>query len=293
MNKARVIYNPSAGREVFKKKLPQVLEMLEKAGYETSCHATTGSKDATRAAEIAAERYFDLVVVAGGDGTVCEVVNGLACKAYRPQLGIIPAGTTNDYARAIGLPKDVEAACQVIINGRAQQMDIGRANKEYFINIAGGGSLTELTYEVPSKLKTLFGQFAYYAKSVEKLAFFKPTQMKIVSDTIQLDEEIMLFLITNSPSVGGFEKLAPNADMSDGYFDVLIIKKMNLPEFIGLATQVFRGEHVNDPKVIYFQTADINITSEQDVQLNLDGEHSGELPCHFQILKQHISVMVP
>ncbi|EGL83884.1 Conserved hypothetical protein CHP00147 [Caldalkalibacillus thermarum TA2.A1] len=291
--RARIIYNPSAGRELFRKHIPSILEKLERAGYETSCHATTGAGDAIRAAETAVERRYDLVVAAGGDGTVNEVVNGLAEKKYRPQLGIIPAGTTNDFARALGIPKDFEAACDVIINGKTTSIDVGKVNRQYFINIAGGGTLTELTYEVPSRLKTMFGQLAYYVKGIEKLAWLKPTRVTITSPKRVIDEEIMLFLVANSHSVGGFEKLAPKAVMNDGYFDVLVVRKTTMPEFLKIATQVIKGDHVHDPRVIYFQTAELKVTSAYPVQLNLDGERGGTLPSHFKVLHKHLVLRTP
>src|SRR5690606_11557835 len=155
MKRARIIYNPTSGREAFRKHLPDVLEKLERAGYETSCHATTGEGDATNAARHAIDRRFDLIVAAGGDGTLNVVVNGMAEQVYRPKLGIIPVGTTNDFARALHIPRDILQATDIIVEGGTMPIDIGRMNDRYFINIAGGGRLTELTYEVPIKLKTM------------------------------------------------------------------------------------------------------------------------------------------
>ena len=170
MKKARIIYNPTSGRELFKKHLPEVLQKFEQAGYETSCHATTCEGDAIQAAKVAGERGFDMIVAAGGDGTINEVVNGIAELEERPHIAVIPVGTTNDFARAIGIPlNNVIQAVEVILNGEPQKIDIGRVNEHYFINIAGGGRLTELTYEVPSKLKTMVGQLAYYLKGMEML----------------------------------------------------------------------------------------------------------------------------
>lgn len=293
MQKARVIYNPSSGRELIIKKLPYILQRLEQAGYETSCHATTGAGDATRAAEQAVKREFDLVVAAGGDGTVYEVVNGLAEKRNRPKLGIIPAGTTNDFARALEIPREIEAACDILIHGNETAIDIGKVNRQYFINIAGGGTMTELTYEVPSKLKTMLGQLAYYMKGIEKLVFLKPTQMRIQSREMTIDEEIMIFLVANSHSIGGLDKLLPDADLKDGYFDVLVVKKTSIAEFIRLATQVLRGEHLKDPRVIYFRSAELKITAQNKVQVNLDGELGGKLPCHFKVLHKHLTILTP
>lgn len=296
MKRARLIYNPSSGREIVKRRLPDILEYLEEAGYETSCHATRGEFDATQEAERAVARGFDLIIAAGGDGTIYEVVNGMAEKPHRPALGIIPCGTSNDFARAIGIPKSINEACQIIAAGKTKKVDIGKINDRYFINIAGGGVLTNLTYEVPSKLKTMIGQLAYYVKGMEKLPFIRPIHMRIeTKDSVLVDEEIMLFLIANSHSVGGFDRLAPHADLSDGKLDCLILKKTSLPEFIRLATLAVKGEHVKDPNLLYFQTDYVKAISKgtDTVQLNLDGELGGQLPCVCKALQGHIQVFVP
>ncbi|MBD7938946.1 MULTISPECIES: diacylglycerol kinase [Cytobacillus] len=293
MKRARIIYNPTSGREIFKRHLAEVLEKFERAGYETSCHATTGEGDATKAARLAVERKYDLVVAAGGDGTINEVVNGLAEQEFRPQLGIIPTGTTNDFARALHIPRDVEAAADIIVKGEKIPVDIGRMNEKYFINIAGGGRITELTYEVPSKLKTMIGQLAYYLKGIEMLPSIKPADVTIEFDGKVFEGEAMLFLVALTNSVGGFEKLAPDASINDGMFTLLILKKTNLAEFIRIATLALRGEHVNDPHVIYAKANRIKVYSKDPVMLNLDGEYGGDTPAEFVNLYRHLDVFVP
>ncbi|MGP4066378.1 diacylglycerol kinase [Oceanobacillus sp. M65] len=293
MKKARIIYNPTSGREAFKKELPYVLEKLETAGYETSAHATTCEGDAIEAARAAVERGYELVVAAGGDGTINEVINGIAEEDHRPKLGIIPVGTTNDFARALNIPRDIKKAADIIVNGRTKFLDIGKVNDYFFMNIAGGGKLTELTYEVPSKLKTMLGQLAYYMKGIEMLPSLKPTRVKIEYDGTVIDEDIMLFLVANTNSVGGFEKLAPVASMDDGYFDLLILKKANLAEFIRIATLALRGAHLEDKHVIYTKAKHIKVSTEEKMQLNIDGEFGGLLPGEFLNLQQHIEFYVP
>lgn len=291
--RARLIYNPTAGREQFRKVLPLILDKLEQAGYETSAYATQGVGDAVQAARLASHRGHDLLVVAGGDGTLNEVINGLAAEEYRPQIGLIPAGTTNVLARELGIPRDFEAACEVIIKGEAIPVDVIKVNDRYFIGVAGGGALTELTYEVPSRLKTILGQLAYYVKGIEKLVALQPTKMTIISPEKQFDEEIMLFLAANSASLGGFEKLAPQAKLDDGYLDVLAVRKVSMPEFLKLLTKVPRGEHVSDPHVTYFQTKSLTVSAEGEVWLNLDGEKKGQLPATFTVLPRHVLVRAP
>ncbi|AKG33248.1 diacylglycerol kinase [Paenibacillus durus] len=291
MKTARLIYNPTSGREEMRRRLADILERLDRGGIEATCHATTGEGDATEAAADAVNRGYDLIIAAGGDGTLNEVVNGMAEKPNLPPLGVLPLGTTNDFARAMGIPKYWEESCDLIIQQQSRLIDLGKANDRYFINIAGGGTLTELTYEVPSRLKTMMGQLAYYLKGIEKMASLSPTELVIRANGQELiHDEFMLFLIANTNSVGGFEKLAPDARIDDGLFDVIALKKCNLAELIRLVTLALRGEHLQDKKVVYFRTNEMEVTSPGHVQLNLDGELGGTLPGHFRILPQHLRI---
>ncbi|WP_010308537.1 diacylglycerol kinase [Kurthia senegalensis] len=293
MKRARIIYNPTSGRELFKKHLPEVLAKLEVAGYETSCHATTCAGDATVAAKMAVERGFDIIIAVGGDGTLNEVVAGVSEFEKRPKLGLIPMGTTNDFARAVKIPRDIYAAVDIIIKGDSIPVDVGLSNDRYFINIAAGGRITELTYEVPSKLKTMLGQLAYYLKGIEMLPSVKATKMRIEYDGEVFDDEAMMFLIGLSNSVGGFEKLAPDASINDGKFTVFILKKCNVAEFVRLVTLAIRGDHLKDPHIIYTKADEVKVTSDDRVLINLDGEYGGDAPSVFKNLKRHIELFVP
>lgn len=293
MKRARIIYNPTSGRELFRKHLPEVLEKMEIAGYETSCHATTCEGDATAAAITAVERKFDLIVAVGGDGTLNEVVSGVSTFEERPLIGLIPMGTTNDFARAVHIPRDINKAVDIIIQGESIPVDVGMMNDRYFINIAGGGRMTELTYEVPSKLKTVLGQMAYYLKGIEMIPSIRSSNVRIEYDGEVFDDKAMMFLIGLTNSVGGFEKLAPDASINDGKFTLLILKEVNMAEFIRLASLALRGEHLTNPHVIYAKASRISVTSQERVMLNLDGEFGGVLPAVFQNLEKHIEVLVP
>lgn len=294
MKRARIIYNPTSGRELFRKHLPEVLEKMEKAGYETSCHATTCEGDAIQAATFAVERKFDLVIAVGGDGTLNEVVSGIAKFEDRPKVGLIPMGTTNDFARAVHIPRDITKAVDIILKGDSIPVDIGLMNDDrYFINIAGGGRLTELTYEVPSKLKTVLGQMAYYLKGIEMIPSIRSSRVRIEYDGQVFDDSAMMFLIGLTNSVGGFEKLAPDASINDGKFTLLILKELNMAEFIRVASLALRGEHLSDPHVIYAKASKITVTTKERVLLNLDGEYGGVLPAVFENLASHIEMYVP
>lgn len=294
MKRARLIYNPTAGRELIEKRLSKILNCLEKAGYETSCSATQEKWNAVEEAHKAVNRGFDVVVAAGGDGTIHEVVNGLASHPHPPKLGILPGGTTNDFARALKIPKDLCDACEVIAAGKSKKIDVGKFNDRFFINVAAAGRITEVTYEAPSRLKTMVGPLAYYAKALEKLGtLHKPFPVKIKTPRGEWESEILLLVIANSVSVGGFDKLAPNADLSDGLLDILIVPKTNIPDLLQLAALAYKGEHIYDSRIIYFQTELLDVETPEPVKLNLDGEWGGDLNGRFETLPQHLEIFCP
>lgn len=290
ISRARFIYNPSAGKETIKNKVPYILQRLESMGYETSTFATLGEGDAQKEARRCSKAGFDLLVVAGGDGTVYEVINGISDLPKRPKIAILPAGTSNDFAKALGVSKKIEEAIDVIEWGNLANVDVGRMNDKYFINIAGGGSLTEITYEVPSKNKTILGKFAYHLKGIEKIPEYKPFQIEIELPDRTIHEEAMIFLIANSNVVGGFKKLAPDASISDGLLDVILLKKSNIAQLIGVFSKLRSGEHVFDHNVIHFQAPSFKIKTDREIKINLDGELGGAAPCDFEVLPKHLQV---
>ncbi|WP_024748227.1 diacylglycerol kinase [Levilactobacillus namurensis] len=292
--RARVIYNPTSGREALKKDLIDILAVFEQAGYETSAYATTPAPNSARdEATRVARAGFELIVAAGGDGTINQVVNGIAGLPHRPKMAIIPAGTTNDYARALHIPReDPLAAAKVVLKEQTVNMDIGQAGDQYFINIAGGGLLTELTYDVPSNLKSIFGYLAYLAKGAELLPQIKPIEMDLTYDGGHFRGRASMFLLALTNSIGGFEKIVPDAALDDGKFTMIIVKTASLPELLRLMGLVLNGgKHINDPHIIYVKTSKVVARPVEDrMMINLDGEYGGDAPMKFRNLRQHIEM---
>lgn len=294
--RARVIYNPTSGKETLKKALPDVLDILEKAGYEASAFATTAAeKSAEHEAQRAAKAGFDLIVAAGGDGTINQVINGIAPLSKRPKMAILPGGTTNDYARALKIPRDdIIKAAEVISKNQTVKMDIGQADDKYFMNIGAGGTLTELTYEVPSKLKSVFGYLAYLVKGAEMLPRVKPVDMRLTYDDGVYEGKASMFFLGLTNSVGGFENLSPTAQLDDGKFSLIVVKTANLIELLHLAAMVVHGgKHINDPRILYLKTSKFKaepLDKEHKMMINLDGEYGGDAPMTFTNLHQHIEM---
>ena len=292
--KARLIYNPTSGQELMKRHVGEVLDILEGFGYESSAFQRTAEKNSARnEAERAAKAGFDLVIAAGGDGTINEVVNGIAPLKHRPKMAIIPTGTTNDFARALKIPRgNPVAAAKVIGKNQMVKMDIGRArNDTYFINIAAAGSLTELTYSVPSQLKTTVGYLAYLAKGAELLPQVSKVPVKITHDEGVFDGEASMIFAAITNSVGGFEQIAPDAKLDDGLFTLIIVKTANLLHLLSLIRLLLSGKHIYDKRIEYIKTSKIVIEPQSDkrMMINLDGEYGGDAPITLTNLKNHIT----
>ena len=292
--RCRIIYNPTSGREAMKNNLVDILNILERAGYETSAYATTPEPNSAKnEAERAAKAGFNLIVAAGGDGTINEVVNGIAPLKHRPKLGIIPAGTTNDYARALKIPReDPIGAAKVIAKGQTIKMDIGEAGKNWFVNIAAGGLLTELTYGVPSQVKSLFGYLAYLVKGAELLPQIKPIKMHLEYDGGTYDGKASMFFLALTNSIGGFEQIVPDASLDDGKFTLIVVKTSNLIEILQLITMVLNGgKHVNDPRILYVKTSKLVAKPVYEkMMINVDGEYGGDAPMTFKNHRQHLEI---
>ncbi|WP_439425307.1 diacylglycerol kinase family lipid kinase [Oenococcus alcoholitolerans] len=298
MKRARIIYNPSSGRETIQRVMLEIMEVYEKAGFETSVFETTKKAFSARdEARRAALDGFDLIVAAGGDGTVNEVVNGISGLEKRPLMAVIPAGTTNDYARALKIPRDdlIEAA-KVINKKETIKMDIGKVTShnsrlDYFMNIGAIGTLSELTYEVPSMLKTLYGYLAYLTKGAELITRIKPVPVRIEYDEGFFEGKANLILLALTNSVGGFEKIVPDARLDDGKFTLLIVKQSNIVQLFNLITKALNdGSHIKDKLVTYVKSSKVRVLplSKEKMKVNLDGEFGGIAPMSFENLRQHL-----
>ncbi len=298
--RARVIYNPTSGREQIKKSLPDILKVYEDAGYDTSAYCTTTDPlSARKEAKRCSADQFDLVVAAGGDGTINEVINGIAESKIRPKVAIIPAGTTNDYARALHIPRgNLVDAAKVIGKDQSVFMDIGKVSTEteerYFMNIGAAGFLSEVSYEVPANMKSLFGSLAYFAKGAELLPRIGKVPVRIEYDDGVYEGQASMVFVALTNSVGGFEDIAPDKTLGDGKFTLIIVKATNLVEIMRLVTLLMNdGKHVNSPSIVYTKTSKVvaETLGNKKLMINIDGEYGGNAPATFINYRQHIEMV--
>lgn len=278
--KLLMIVNPKAGKAKVKNKaeggLFDAVCAFSEAGYLVDARLTKGRGNATElAAALGAD--YDLVVCCGGDGTLNETISGLmALGEKKPRLGYLPAGTTNDFAACLHLPKDVVAAARVAAGGRDLAVDIGCFNERYFVYIASFGAFTQTSYTVAQPLKNALGHTAYMLEAVRQLpSIHRSIQMKITADGEKLDGEYLFGSISNSTSIGGLMKLSPSeVALDDGKYELLLVRNPRNPiEIQALATALLTQNYAHEG-IVYRHVSHVECETAEDVPWTLDGEYA-------------------
>ena len=278
MKKMLFIFNPRSGRERLRTKLLDILDLFVKAGWEVTVHVTQSAGDAKERVEQKGGDV-DLLVCSGGDGTLNEVVSGMMAwsREKRPQLGYIPAGSTNDFAASLDLPKNLLRAASTAVTGSSFAIDVGRFGKNrYFAYVAAFGAFTEVSYKTPQEAKNVLGHQAYMLEAVKRIAGLKSYHMRFFWDDQQLEEEFILGMVTNTISIGGFKGLVqPRVALNDGEFEVMLIRKPRTPKDIQSIVGCLINKDAENDCVYMFRTSRLRIESEEIVDWTLDGEYGG------------------
>ena len=298
--KALFIINPSSGKQNIEATLQEIMStlILKQITPHIDVFYTKKKDDAKHRAAALKPGEYDYVVSVGGDGTLNEVSNGLVVSQSNIPLAIISAGTVNDFATYMNLPQTAREFCSMIKNFQTKKVDIGKVNDEYFINVLAGGLLTDIAYKVPKDKKAVLGKMAYYLEGIKELPkqFSKNMVLKYTSSEFSETTETMVFLVANSKSVGGFPTAAPLASVSDGYLDVLILKKIEFLTTLDLIVKWLQGSHQNHPSIEYFQTKEIFIeqaSTDNEIAIDYDGEILSEgLPVRISIVPEALNILV-
>lgn len=272
-----LIINPRSGKEKIRTKLLDILDIFVKSGYEVQVHITQEALDA-RDVVVRDGAEKDLIVCSGGDGTLNETISGIMELPQQVQLGYIPAGSTNDFASSLRIPRQMlEAACAAA-EGMPYPIDIGRfCNERYFVYVAGFGAFTEVSYLTPQDKKNFLGHQAYMLEGVKSLASIKSYMMKISWEENMLEGEFIFGMVTNTISVGGFKGLV-NQDvaLNDGLFEVLLIRKPRTPlELSDIVSGLFLKDEQGSELVYKFKTDFLRLQSLEPMDWALDGEFGG------------------
>lgn len=293
MNKsAYFIFNPYAGKGLIKNHLLDIIDILTKNGYEVTAYPTQGPKDAIRAAREKASEY-DLLICSGGDGTLDEVVTGMMQSGINRPIGYIPAGSTNDFANSLYLPTNMKKAARVICEGREFACDIGTFNDDVFVYVAAFGLFTEVSYGTPQEVKNVLGHAAYLLEGMRQLSNIQSYHLKITYDDQVIEDEFIFGMVTNSYSIGGFKKLTgKDVELSDGLFEVTLIKKPRNPLELNSIISALLIEDINTEFMYCFKTERLSIesTKQEEIAWTLDGEFGGnhekvQIQNHRSLLK--------
>jgi YegS/Rv2252/BmrU family lipid kinase len=286
MNSTLVILNPAARGQRARRQRARV-EAL--AGDSVIC-ATSKSGEAEGLARRGAQEGFERIVAAGGDGTIHEVINGLA--GSDAALGLLPMGTMNVFATELGLPThDLKRCWNIIERGHTRLVDLPSANGKHFAQLAGVGLDAQVVKETSMAMKRSFGPLSYLIQAAQ-IAARVPPRLVIESENASIDEGSFV-LVGNGRLYGGPFPFFKHAILDDGLLDVVVFKRLGYLEIIRYLQNVLFSSEIRAPEVEYFQTRHLRVTSDQDVPVELDGELVGACPVEFRVQKQSLRVLTP
>ena len=296
MKKLLFFVNPVAGHAEIRNHLVEILQIFTEAGYAVTVHPTAAPKDLTQ--QLAARGpEFDLIVCTGGDGTLNEAVSGLMLlpEEKRPPLGYIPAGTTNDVATTLGLSRDHLTAARDIVSGTPFAIDVGDFGGRPFAYVAGFGLFTDVSYDTPQHDKRLLGRLAYLLGGIRALSEVHPVHVRVTSDGMTQELDVLDGLVCSSTSVAGFRMIRDlSPSVNDGKFEVVLVRDIrNLADF-GAAAGCLLREELPEPYFVTFQTERVRFEFDEPVPWTLDGEFGGaQAQIEIRALARAVQIIVP
>ena len=285
-----LFYNPVSGHAAFKNKLDWIIEAFQARDMLVIPYRTRKGGN---------ERFVDFVralspdglIVAGGDGTVHEIVNLMLHGHLDLPLAIIGSGTSNDFATFLGIESDMDRYFDAIAAGKVRPADLGRVADTYFINVASAGMMTSIAHEVDVRLKNALGKMAYYIRGIGELPRFHSFPLRIEADGVRLEAEIFLFVVANSAVVGSMKNIAEGIAIDDGKLDFLAVEKCSITKLMGITADLIAGKPISEKEsVIHIQAKSLTISSEEPLQSDLDGECGPALPIHIDAIPHAIMV---
>lgn len=299
MKKLLFVYNPRAGKEMLKPRLSDVLDIFVKAGYEVTVHPTQAYRDAYyRIKEYEVGKY-DLIACSGGDGTIDEVATGMMKRREMGKdvvpVGYIPAGTTNDFAKSLHIPRKPLAAADNAVKGVPFPCDIGKFNDSVFVYIAAFGIFTDVSYETDQAVKNVLGHMAYILEGAKRIFNIPSYKIKVEHDGEVIEDEFIFGMVTNSRSVGGFSNMVgKNIVFDDGLFEVTLIKTPKNPIALQEIIAALLIEQVDTKHMYTFKTKKITFDSVEEIPWTLDGEFGGEQDyVEIENAQKAMEIMVP
>lgn len=294
MKKIKLIYNSGAGQSKFQYFLDSIIEKFMQNDIEVTVFRAGENTNLYEFLKDVNTEDLYAIVVAGGDGTINRVVNVMANNNIKVPLGIIPAGTSNDFARHIKMPNNFSDCISKILAGNVQPVDIGLVNDKYFINVCSAGLFTNASQKADTNLKNAIGKLSYLITAVHQLSRFRPFQIKIETESDIIIEKVNLFLIFNGSSAGGLEKLAKESNIQDGLLDIVVIRNCNFIQASLLLGKILAGTHLDDKNVIFLKEKSLKITKIKGKCDNpdVDGDEGPKFPLDVKCIQGGINMFL-
>ena len=291
MKKLLLMINPAAGRQTGKSSAYEIIDRCDAAGYDVEVHPTR-SFERTRSLIKERGEEFSAVFCCGGDGTLNQVVSGLMELDNPPPLGYIPAGSTNDFASTLGIPREPAAACERALSGAPQGFDVGRFNSRYFTYVAAFGAFTEVSYQTSQALKNVLGHAAYILEGLRRVTEIRPQHVRISYDGGIAEGDYIFGAVSNSTTVAGLLRInEEKVSLSDGQFEVMLIKNPHDVAQLNGVVQNLLSQQYDDRYVSFFHTRRAIIDTDEGMTWTLDGEDGG-MQTHVEIENLHCAVQL-
>ena len=294
MKKVKLIYNPHSGTKDFPNYLDMFLEKFQGAGYNVDIFRSMEKNDLHKGLENIDETY-EKIIIAGGDGSVNEIVNAMMNKNIDIPLGIIPSGTVNDFASFLDIPKRYEKCLDILLQDNINRIDVGEVNDKFFINVCVGGLFSSISHDIDINLKNTFGKLAYYINGLREIPKIKAIPFKIKTSNQTIDEDLFMFFVLNSKRAGGFQNLAKFASINDGMFDFIGVKTNQLYRLPTLLMNLLDKENFSSKNFIYVQDNYFKIEIDDDkantYDSNIDGEKGPKFPLEIKLHHNAIQVI--
>lgn len=290
--RALIVFNPIAGQAAsFEQDIRAARDLWREHGWEVDVQPTSGPGDGTRIAREAAAQGYDIVIAAGGDGTVNEVVNGLA--GTRTALGALPVGTVNVWVRELGLPLQPRAAAEALLACQPHAIDLGQAGDRYFLLMCGVGFDAAVTAEVRAHEKRRLGIFAYLLRAVNLATRFRGTSTRITIDGKTIRSRVLMLVLGNSQLYGGVVKVTARASIDDGLLDLCIIKGSTLLSAPFRLLSILTQRYNLDSKLEYHRAREVKISARRPLPVQVDGDHIGQTPMTFRAVPGALLALLP
>ncbi|WLD94089.1 diacylglycerol kinase family protein [Alkalihalobacillus sp. AL-G] len=291
IERVEIIVNPQAGKNKLHKQMEQILLTLEHHFLQVNVYESREQGDVARRLENVANDV-DLIIGAGGDGTIYELINALAPMEKRPALGIIPGGTCNDFSRALGISQSPLIAVEQICKQQFRKIDVGKCVYQYFLNFWGIGLITEVSTNIDPKIKESFGRLSYYLSAFQTVNEEESFRLQLESKECAYEGEAAMVLIGNGPFTGGIRAFFPGSDIEDGKLEVLVVESKQLHSFWDILRAKVMNDVPNKEGILYFQTEEVSIKAFPQRTIDCDGERVFRTPSTISVLPGHIHVAV-